>query len=84
MTAGRRRLQPPCTRLGISRDAVHKHVKSLRSRGYRILGISRRGYRLEEEPSRLFMRHITDRTIGSRFGSSYRYYDEMESMPDWQ
>ena len=25
------------------------------------------------------MGHITDRTVGSRFGSSYRYYDEIES-----
>jgi BirA family transcriptional regulator, biotin operon repressor / biotin---[acetyl-CoA-carboxylase] ligase len=66
-------------RLGISRNAVHKHVKSLRSRGYRILGVSRRGYRLEEEPSRLSMGHITDRTAESRFGGSYRYYDEIES-----
>ena len=65
--------------LGISRNAVHKHVKSLRRRGYRILGVSRRGYRLEEEPSRLSMAHVTDRTAGSAFGRSYRYYDEIES-----
>jgi BirA family biotin operon repressor/biotin-[acetyl-CoA-carboxylase] ligase len=65
--------------LGISRNAVHKHVKSLRSRGYRILGVSRRGYRLEGEPSRLSMGHITDRTAKSAFGRSYRYYDEIES-----
>ena len=57
-------------KLGVSRNAVHKHVKSLRSRGYRILGISRRGYRLEEEPCRLSMGHITDRTVDSRFGIS--------------
>ena len=65
--------------LGISRNAVHKHVKSLRSRGYSILGVSRRGYRLEDEPCRLSMGHLTDRTEGSRFGGSYRYYDEIES-----
>ena len=65
--------------LGISRNAVHKHVKSLRSRGYSILGVSRRGYRLEEEPCRLSMGYLTDRTEGSRFGGSYRYYDEIES-----
>ena len=65
--------------LGISRNAVHKHVKSLRSRGYSIVGVSRRGYRLEDEPCRLSMGHLTDRTEGSRFGGSYRYYDEIES-----
>ena len=48
--------------LGISRNAVHKHVKSLRKRGYRILGVSRRGYRLEDEPCRLSMGHVTERT----------------------
>jgi len=66
-------------KLGISRNAVHKHVKSLRARGYQILGISRRGYRLEDEPRRLSMGHITDRTADSAFGRSYRYYDEIES-----
>ena len=65
--------------LGISRNAVHKHIKSLRRRGYRILGVSRRGYRLDEEPSRLSMGHVTDRTASSVFGRSYRYYDEIES-----
>jgi len=65
--------------LGISRNAVHKHIKSLRRRGYRILGVSRRGYRLEEEPSRISMARVTDRTAGSAFGRSYRYYDEIES-----
>ena len=65
--------------LGISRNAIHKHIKSLRRRGYRILGVSRRGYRLEEEPSRLSMAHVTDRTAGCAFGRSYRYFDEIES-----
>ena len=66
-------------KLGISRNAVHKHVKSLRARGYQILGVSRRGYRLEDEPCRLSMGRITDRTEKSAFGRSFRYYDEIES-----
>ena len=65
--------------LGISRNAVHKHVNSLRSRGYRIVGVSRRGYKLEEEPSRLSMARITDSMKHSAFGRSFRYYDEIES-----
>jgi BirA family biotin operon repressor/biotin-[acetyl-CoA-carboxylase] ligase len=65
--------------LGISRNAVHKHVKSLRKRGYRIVGVSRRGYRLEDEPSRLSMAHVADRTEKSMFGRSFRYHDEIES-----
>lgn len=65
--------------LGISRNAVHKHVKSLRSRGYRILGVSHRGYRLEEEPCRLVVPVITSLTRQSIFGRAFRYYDEIES-----
>ncbi len=65
--------------LGISRNAVHKHVKSLRKRGYRIVGVSRRGYRLEDEPARLSMGHVTQRTADCMFGHSFRYHDEIES-----
>jgi BirA family biotin operon repressor/biotin-[acetyl-CoA-carboxylase] ligase len=65
--------------LGISRNAVHKHVKSLRKRGYRIVGVSRRGYRLEDEPARLSMGHVTKRTESTMFGHSFRYHDEIES-----
>lgn len=66
-------------RLGISRNAVHKHVKSLRKRGYQILGISRRGYKLEAEPVKLVVPVITEMTQGSMFGRNFRYYDEIES-----
>jgi BirA family biotin operon repressor/biotin-[acetyl-CoA-carboxylase] ligase len=65
--------------LGISRNAVHKHVNSLRRRGYRILGVSRRGYRLEEEPCRLVMPVVAKLTQNTVFGHSFRYYDEIES-----
>lgn len=66
-------------RLGISRNAVHKHVKSLRKRGYQIVGISRRGYKLEAEPVKLVLPVITEMTHGSMFGRAFRYYDEIES-----
>lgn len=65
--------------LGISRNAVHKHVKSLRNRGYRIVGISHRGYKLEEEPCRLAMPVVAKLTSESAFGQHFRYYDEIES-----
>ncbi len=65
--------------LGISRNAVHKHVNSLRKRGYRILGISRRGYKLEQEPSTLSMTLVAELTKQSALGKSFRHYDEIES-----
>jgi len=40
-------------KLGLSRAAVWKHVRSLRSRGYRIDALPARGYRLAEIPDRL-------------------------------
>lgn len=65
--------------LGISRNAVHKHVNSLRNRGYRILGVSHRGYRLEEEPCRLDIPLVTSLSRQSMFGRAFRYYDEIDS-----
>ena len=65
--------------LGISRNAVHKHVNSLRRRGYRILGISRRGYKLEHEPSTLAMQRVAELTQESILGRAFRHYEEIES-----
>jgi BirA family transcriptional regulator, biotin operon repressor / biotin---[acetyl-CoA-carboxylase] ligase len=65
--------------LGVSRNAVHKHVNSLRKRGYRILGVSRRGYKLEAEPNSLSMACVAELTQQSALGHSFRHYDEIES-----
>lgn len=65
--------------LGISRNAVHKHVKSLRRRGYEIVGVSRRGYKLEDEPCRLSMPLVSERTAHGMFGRAIRYHDEIDS-----
>lgn len=65
--------------LGVSRNAVHKHVNSLRKRGYDIVGVSRRGYRLEDEPAALSMALVAERTGQSVFGRALRYHDEIES-----
>jgi BirA family transcriptional regulator, biotin operon repressor / biotin---[acetyl-CoA-carboxylase] ligase len=65
--------------LGVSRNAVHKHVNSLRKRGYDIVGVSRRGYKLEDEPCRLSMQLVSERTGQSMFGQAFRYHDEIES-----
>ena len=65
--------------LGVSRNAVHKHVNSLRKGGYRIMGVSRRGYRLEEEPCRLSMPLVAKLTQRSYFGAAFRYHSELQS-----
>ena len=52
----------------------------LRNRGYRILGVSRRGYKLEEEPCRLVMPLVAELTGEQPCSvSRFRYYDEIES-----
>ena len=68
--------------LGVSRNAVHKHVNSLRKRGYDIVGVSRRGYKLEDEPTALSMALVSERTEQSMFGRSFRYHDEIESTEE--
>ncbi|MBN1204451.1 MAG: biotin--[acetyl-CoA-carboxylase] ligase, partial [Myxococcaceae bacterium] len=42
-----------CSKLGLSRTAVWKHVEALREKGYRIEAVPARGYRLVEVPDRL-------------------------------
>lgn len=65
--------------LGVSRNSIHKHVNSLRKRGFRIVGISRRGYRLQSEPDVLSMDVVAELTKNSLFGQSLRHYDELDS-----
>ena len=53
--------------LGISRNAVHKHVKSLRKRGYRIVGVSRAATasRTSRAPLHGPVTHRTENTVRS-------------------
>jgi len=57
-------------RLSISRNAVWKHVESLRGEGWDIETVPSRGYRLKSRPDVLdeaaIWRHLTTRTIGRR------------------
>jgi BirA family transcriptional regulator, biotin operon repressor / biotin---[acetyl-CoA-carboxylase] ligase len=66
-------------RLGISRNAVHKHVNSLRGRGFRISGVSRRGYKLEEEPRTLSMPIVAKLCESCRLGRAFRHHDSIGS-----
>ncbi|MEZ5126316.1 MAG: biotin--[acetyl-CoA-carboxylase] ligase [Thermoleophilia bacterium] len=65
--------------LGISRNAIHKHINSLRRRGFRILGVSRRGYRLQQEPSSLSMTDVAQLTEQCSLARSFRHHDEIAS-----
>ena len=40
-------------KLGISRTAIWKHIRILRSQGYNIESVNKKGYRLVDEPTDL-------------------------------
>ncbi|MDR2861562.1 MAG: biotin--[acetyl-CoA-carboxylase] ligase [Syntrophobacterales bacterium] len=66
--------------LGISRSAVWKHMKALRKEGYEIESTSRRGYRLEHLPDRLFPAEIQMGLKSSCLGrGQIEYYEETDS-----
>lgn len=66
-------------RLGVSRNAVWKAVKSLESEGYVIESVTAKGYRLAESSNRLseslILSHLQDRSMCS----SVRVFDELGS-----
>lgn len=63
----------------VSRTAIWKHIKALRSKGYKIESYTKKGYRLLEEPdllSPLAMKKVLDTDV---FGKRYVYMDITES-----
>ena len=66
-------------RLGVSRNAVWKAVKSLENEGYIIESVTARGYRLASNSNRLseslILSHLADKSLCS----SVKVYDEVDS-----
>ncbi|MBF0254511.1 MAG: biotin--[acetyl-CoA-carboxylase] ligase [Candidatus Omnitrophica bacterium] len=56
--------------LGISRAAVWKRIRGLEEAGYRLEGVSHKGYRLVQSPDRIlpeeFFGHLSSRRLGRR------------------
>ncbi|MFA5276168.1 MAG: biotin--[acetyl-CoA-carboxylase] ligase [Candidatus Omnitrophota bacterium] len=66
-------------RLGISRQALWKHIQELRDAGYDIVAVPHLGYRLKEAPDRLFEFEVT-RNLGTKFvGKKIYYFDSVAS-----
>lgn len=65
--------------LGISRNAVWKHINKLRSEGYVIDSVTKRGYKLKTSPDILSVRLIKDGLETEFIGQNVVYYDEIES-----
>jgi len=69
-------------KLGLSRAAVWKHVRALRSRGYRIEAAPSRGYRLAEIPDRLGALEVKPLLNTHDLGQVLHCREELESTSD--
>lgn len=67
------------TRLGVSRTAIWKHIRSLREAGYEIESHSKVGYRLIETPDRLFGHELAALLKGKVFGQQVIYREKVTS-----
>jgi len=66
-------------RLGISRQALWKHIRELKNSGYDIVAVPHLGYRLLSNPDRLFAFEVT-RDLGTKFvGRRIYYFDGVSS-----
>jgi len=66
-------------RLGVSRTAVWKHIRSLREGGYDIESHSKIGYRLIETPDRLYGHELESLLKGKVFGQKVIYREKVGS-----
>ena len=66
-------------RLGVSRNAVWKAVKSLESEGYVIDSITSKGYRLAKSSNRLSEKLISAGLTARKLGRELRVLDEVDS-----
>ena len=67
------------SKLGISRAAVWKHIKKLKSEGYKINSVTNKGYRLEFEPDIITENGIKAGLNTEFIGQNIFYYNETDS-----
>lgn len=63
------------SRLGITRQALWKHIQELKERGFDIVAVPHLGYRLESSPDRLFDFEVS-RDLNTEFMGKKIYYFE--------
>ena len=66
-------------KLGVSRNAVWKAVKSLEAEGYAIESVTSKGYRLADSNNRLSEKLITSRLMTKALGRELTVLDEVNS-----
>lgn len=66
-------------RLGISRQALWKHIQDLKEIGYQIEAVPHEGYRLLESPDRLFSFEVSHGLQTKFMGRKITYLDRVDS-----
>ncbi|MBI4707517.1 MAG: biotin--[acetyl-CoA-carboxylase] ligase [Candidatus Omnitrophica bacterium] len=69
-------------KLGITRQALWKHIQELRDAGYEIVAVPHLGYRLDSAPDRLFAAEVLSGLKTKFFGRKIYYYDALSSTMD--
>ena len=71
-------------KLGISRTAIWKHIRILRSQGYNIESVNKKGYRLVDEPTDLLNPQNIYRNLKTKFiGKNVLYFETIDSTNDY-
>lgn len=66
-------------KLGITRAAVWKYIKAIKSEGYRIESVSRKGYKLISSPDVLTFEEIKPYLKTKYIGKNIKYYNTIDS-----
>ena len=69
-------------RLGISRQALWKHIQEFKQIGYDIVAVPHLGYRLISTPDRLFPAEISHRLNTKFIGKKIYYFESVSSTMD--
>ena len=69
-------------RLGISRQALWKHIQEFKEQGYEIVAVPHLGYKLVSSPDRLFPAEITAHLQTKCIGKKIYYFEEVSTTMD--
>lgn len=71
--------QELCNKIGVSRTAVWKNIRSLQEDGYEIEAVTNRGYRLAGVPDTIAEEEVASRLATERMGRQIRYFSRIDS-----
>lgn len=69
--------------LGVTRTAVWKYINKLKKEGYKIESVSRKGYKLLEEPDILSTEELMIELENSKLGNQIHYFETIDSTNNY-